>query len=154
MFELQHVHTNIHTKNTAQTGDRGRLELAVECTSVRSVLKASLWLRWRTAIKALFLCCFEFRLVRVGILCHEFIHHIPSLLLFHSLNINSVVIGGYHSVRSLTVLVISSFILNLLQVIYIHIVRTTIFFIDYKDRCTTLNQCSTCNWHFTLGDFG
>ena len=37
-------------------------------------------LRWRTAIKALFLC-FGFCLVCVGILCHEIIHHIPSFFL-------------------------------------------------------------------------
>jgi hypothetical protein len=45
--------------------------------SVCSVLKASLWLWDKSAVPLL---CVFFQ-VRVGILCHEFIHHIPSFLL-------------------------------------------------------------------------
>jgi hypothetical protein len=46
-------------KNSAQTCARGRLELAVRCECLHHVEGLTVTLRWRTAIKALFLC-FEY----------------------------------------------------------------------------------------------
>ena len=62
-------------KNTAQTGAIGRLELAVGCQCLLRVQGLTVTLRGRTTIKALFLC-FGLSLVHVGILYHEYIHHI------------------------------------------------------------------------------
>ena len=100
-------------KNSAQTGARGRLELAVGCERLLRVEGLTVTLRWRTAIKALFLC-FGFCYVRVGILCHEFIHHIPSFLL-HWQSLSLVLCG---TVKSFPVLEVYALIFLQLWRIY------------------------------------